>query len=150
MAKDKKKASETTEEKPFDFSNAGFCFCAEVVALYGEVNYKQSTDILMDQLVSSSIDAGEHITAFTSIPESRRPQAAEKCVEYMDKTMFLVFLLVKLGLFREKATENLVLLSRATKRALLKYCQGNAAGPVIIEAGDDDGFYDNADPGQAN
>ncbi len=143
MAKDKKK--DQSENREFDFSNAGFCFTAEVVTMYGQMDYKQSTDILMDQLVESSIDAGQRITAFVTIPESKRCQAAEKCVECMDKTMFLAFLLVKLGVLRQKDIDNLVTLGRATKRALYKYLTPNVVGSVTYEEGDDDGFYDNID-----
>ncbi|MCD8285894.1 MAG: hypothetical protein LUD50_01525 [Clostridia bacterium] len=145
MAKDKK-STQAEAEKEFDFNNAGFCFCAEAVSMYGEENYRQSTDILMDQLVESSIDAGQHITAFTTVPEAFRPDAAVKCIERMDKTMFLAFMLVKLGILREKHIDNLVALARAIKHALYKYLPaGEVARPVDVEEGDDDGFYDSID-----
>ncbi len=141
----KKKQEKNAGEKEFDFSSAGFYFCAEVVEIYGQVNYRQSEDILMDQFVTSSIDAGQHITAFSTIPESLRTPAAKACLEYMDKTMYLAFLLVKLGLFREKAIEGLVALARAIKRNLMPYIKKLEKPSIYYVEDDDDGFYDNVD-----
>ncbi|MCD8295128.1 MAG: hypothetical protein LUE27_07810 [Clostridia bacterium] len=146
MAKKKKAQVQAEEEKKeFNYSDAGFYFCAEVVNIYGQVDYRQSIDVLMDQFVQSAVDAGQHITSFVTIPESLRTPAAQKCIEYMDKTMYLAFLLVKLGVVRQRDIEDLVDLARAVKRNLLLYLQDLPGAPVVLMEEDEDGFYDTVD-----